>query len=52
MDVLEQLLDRELPHEERERIKETLLACPGVQGVHLAVAASRTVAALKQAPVF
>ena len=33
MDVLEQLLDRELPHEERERIKETLLACPGVQGV-------------------
>ncbi|MGO9430836.1 cation diffusion facilitator family transporter [Rhodoblastus sp.] len=34
MDVLEQLLDRELPHEERERIKETLLACPGVQGVH------------------
>ena len=34
MDVLEQLLDRELPHDERERIKDTLLACAGVQGVH------------------
>ena len=29
MDVLEQLLDRELPHEERERIRVLLLACPG-----------------------
>jgi ferrous-iron efflux pump FieF len=32
--VLEQLLDRELPDEERERIRGAVLACPNVLGVH------------------
>jgi ferrous-iron efflux pump FieF len=32
--VLEQLLDRELSSEQRQRIQEVLLACAGVRGVH------------------
>ena len=32
--VLEQLLDGELPSEQRQRIKEVLLACAGVRDVH------------------
>jgi cation diffusion facilitator family transporter len=32
--VLEQLLDRELPDEERDRIRGAALACPNVLGVH------------------
>ena len=34
MDALKQLLDRELPADERQRIRDRVLACPGVQGVH------------------
>ncbi len=33
-DVLKQLLDRELPPDERKRIETEILACPGVRGVH------------------
>jgi ferrous-iron efflux pump FieF len=33
-DVLTQLLDRELSREDRRRIKEKVLSCAGVQGVH------------------
>jgi len=33
-EALEQLLDRELPSEDRRRIKETVQACPGVRGIH------------------
>ena len=33
-DVLKQLLDRELPPEERKRIENEVLTCPGVRGVH------------------
>jgi len=29
-----QLLDHELPHEQRERIKEAAVACPGARGIH------------------
>jgi ferrous-iron efflux pump FieF len=29
-----QLLDQELPHEQRERIKAAAVACPGIRGVH------------------
>lgn len=32
--ALEQLLDRELPADERRRIKETVRACPGVRDIH------------------
>lgn len=32
--ALEQLLDRELPSEERRRIETTLRACPGVRDIH------------------
>lgn len=32
--ALEQLLDRELPTDERRRIKETVRACPGVLDIH------------------
>lgn len=34
VEVLEQLLDRELPQPDRERIEAVLLACEGVCGVH------------------
>jgi cation diffusion facilitator family transporter len=34
VDVMEQLLDRELPQADRERIVAVLLACEGVRGVH------------------
>jgi len=34
IDVLKQLLDRELPTEQRERIENKVLACPGVSGIH------------------
>ena len=33
-EALEQLLDRELPSEERRRIKETVRACAGVRDIH------------------
>jgi cation diffusion facilitator family transporter len=33
-DALNQLLDRELPREQRRRIREKVLACPDVRGVH------------------
>jgi cation diffusion facilitator family transporter len=33
-DVLKQLLDRELPPEERKRIEDRVMACPGVRGLH------------------
>ena len=33
-DALAQLLDRELPRAERERIKATALACEGVRAIH------------------
>jgi cation diffusion facilitator family transporter len=32
--ALVQLLDRELPREERRRIERAVLACPGVRGIH------------------
>jgi cation diffusion facilitator family transporter len=32
--ALVQLLDRELPQEERRRIERSVLACPGVRGIH------------------
>jgi cation diffusion facilitator family transporter len=32
--ALVQLLDRELPQEERRRIEGAVLACPGVRGIH------------------
>jgi len=34
VDVLDQLLDRELPQADRERIEAVLLTCEGVSGVH------------------
>jgi cation diffusion facilitator family transporter len=34
MDALKQLLDHELPNNERERIRANVLACKGVRGVH------------------
>jgi ferrous-iron efflux pump FieF len=34
LEALKQLLDHELSPEERQRIRETVLACPGVRGVH------------------
>lgn len=34
MEALEQLLDRELPTEDRARIKEAVRACPGVRDIH------------------
>ena len=34
LSALRQLLDRELDRAVRERIRETILACPGVQGMH------------------
>jgi ferrous-iron efflux pump FieF len=34
LEALEQLLDHELPPEERQRIKDTVLACPDVRGLH------------------
>jgi ferrous-iron efflux pump FieF len=34
LEVLTQLLDRELPDEDRERIRESVLACKDVLGVH------------------
>jgi ferrous-iron efflux pump FieF len=34
LEALEQLLDHELPPEERQRIKATVLACPDVRGLH------------------
>jgi len=33
-EALEQLLDRELPSEDRRRIKEAVRACPGVRDIH------------------
>ena len=33
-EALRQLLDRELPSEDRRRIKETVRACPGVRDIH------------------
>lgn len=33
-DALKQLLDRELPSEQRSRIRNTVLACLGVRGLH------------------
>jgi cation diffusion facilitator family transporter len=33
-DALEQLLDQELPREERRKIKETVRACAGVRDIH------------------
>ena len=33
-EALEQLLDRELPSEDRRRIKEAVLSCPGVRDIH------------------
>jgi ferrous-iron efflux pump FieF len=33
-EVLTQLLDRELPEEDRQRIRTVVLACPGVSAVH------------------
>ena len=33
-EALSQLLDRELPRAERQRIKEVALACAGVRGLH------------------
>ena len=33
-EALEQLLDRELPAPERRRIKDAIIACPGVRDVH------------------
>jgi ferrous-iron efflux pump FieF len=32
--VLAQLLDEELPNEDRQRIKDAALACPGVRNIH------------------
>src|SRR5208283_5393889 len=32
--ALEQLLDQELPHEERRKIKEAVRACAGVRDIH------------------
>jgi cation diffusion facilitator family transporter len=32
--ALAQLLDRELPQDERRRIEHAVLACPGVRGIH------------------
>jgi ferrous-iron efflux pump FieF len=32
--ALVQLLDRELPQDERRRIERTVMACPGVRGIH------------------
>jgi ferrous-iron efflux pump FieF len=34
LEALTQLLDQELPPEDRQRIKETVLACPGVRNIH------------------
>jgi divalent metal cation (Fe/Co/Zn/Cd) transporter len=34
LEALEQLLDHELPPKERQRIKDTVLACPDVRGLH------------------
>ena len=34
VDALKQLLDRELPLKERQRIRDTVTACPDVRGVH------------------
>jgi ferrous-iron efflux pump FieF len=34
MEALTQLLDQELPPEERQRIKDTVLGCPGVRNIH------------------
>jgi cation diffusion facilitator family transporter len=34
IDTLKQLLDRELPNDERDRIRTTVLGCKGVRGVH------------------
>ena len=34
LSALRQLLDRELDPAVRKRIRETILACPGVQGMH------------------
>ena len=33
-DALTQLLDHELPHADRQRIRDRVLACPGVQSMH------------------
>jgi cation diffusion facilitator family transporter len=33
-DVMKQLLDRELPHKERQRIRDAVLTCPDVRGLH------------------
>ena len=33
-EALEQLLDRELPNEDRRRIKAAVRACPGVRDIH------------------
>jgi ferrous-iron efflux pump FieF len=33
-DVMKQLLDRELPRKERQRIRDTVLTCPDVRGLH------------------
>ena len=34
VDTLKQLLDRELPRKERQRIREKVLACQDVRGLH------------------
>ena len=33
-DALTQLLDRELPRKDRQRIRDRVLACPGIRGIH------------------